>query len=92
MGSFVTGLFQNILERTKALVFVFVFVFVLVYEQGYEAWFVRHRLYPERTKKFRLRVRFRPGTRRTHKYVTPHYPHDMSKNKLPINLIVFALS
>ena len=28
MGSFVTGLFQNIQEQTKALVFVFVFVLV----------------------------------------------------------------
>ena len=28
MGSFVTGLFQNILEQKKALVLVFVFVFV----------------------------------------------------------------
>ena len=32
IGSFVTGLFQNIQEQTKALVFVF--VFVLVYEQA----------------------------------------------------------
>ena len=28
IGSFVTGLFQNILEQTKALVLVFVFVLV----------------------------------------------------------------
>ena len=34
IGSFVTGLFHNIQERTKALVFVFVFVFVLVDEQA----------------------------------------------------------
>ena len=34
MGSFVTGLFQNTQEGTKALVFVFVFVFVLVDEQA----------------------------------------------------------
>ena len=34
IGSFVTGLFQNIQERMKALVFVFVFVFVLVDEQA----------------------------------------------------------
>ena len=34
MGSFVTGLFQNTQEGTKALVFVFVFVFVLVDEKA----------------------------------------------------------
>ena len=34
MGSFVTGLFQNIQEQTKALVFAFIFVFVLVDEQA----------------------------------------------------------
>ena len=34
IGSFVTGLFQNIQERTKALVFIFVFDFVLVDEQA----------------------------------------------------------
>ena len=34
IGSFVTGLFQNIQEQTKALVFVFEFVFVLVDEQA----------------------------------------------------------
>ena len=34
IGLFVTGLFQNIQEQTKALVFVFVFVFVLVDEQA----------------------------------------------------------
>ena len=34
IDSFVTGLFQNIQEQMKALVFVFFFVFVLVYEQA----------------------------------------------------------
>ena len=34
IGSFVTGLFQNIQEQTKALVFVSVFVFVFVDEQA----------------------------------------------------------
>ena len=37
MDSFVTVLFQNIQERTKALVLVFVFVFVLVDEQAISA-------------------------------------------------------
>ena len=34
IGSIVTGLFQNIQEQMKALVFVFVFIFVLVDEQA----------------------------------------------------------
>ena len=34
IGLFFTGLFQNIQERTKALVLVLVFVFVLVDEQA----------------------------------------------------------
>ena len=34
IGSFITGLFQNIQERTKAMVLVFVLVFVLVDEQA----------------------------------------------------------
>ena len=34
MGSFLTGLSQNIQEGTKALVFVLVFLFVLVDEQA----------------------------------------------------------
>ena len=43
-GSFVTGLFQNIQERTKALVFVFVFVLVLVDEQAISLAYNSHPL------------------------------------------------
>ena len=42
MSLFVTGLFQNIQERTKALVLFFVFVFVLVDEQAIRGRFPCH--------------------------------------------------